>query len=269
MRRLGGVLRSCHPEPVAAVTLLATLLAWEAGRGGYAVVIGLAVLCGQLAVGWDNDAIDAELDRAHRRRDKPVVSGEVSVALLRRLEAVALVACVVLSLATGIVSGLAHLVAVAAAFGYNRRLKPTALSVAPYALAFALMPAVATLGPPVTHWPAWWSLAAGAAAGAGAHFTQALPDIAGDRVSGVRGLPQRLGEVPSAAAAAVLLGLAALAVALGAPSTPSRVALGVSLLAGAGMMGTAIAGRRRPAFQLSIAGALAVVVALAASGGRF
>ena len=76
MRRVGtvagGLLRSCHPEPTAAVTLMITALAVTAGHSAGAVVlIGLAVLAGQLSIGWLNDLLDAERDRAVGRPDKP------------------------------------------------------------------------------------------------------------------------------------------------------------------------------------------------------
>jgi heme o synthase len=45
----------------------------------------------------------------------------------------------------------------------------------------------------------------GALLGGGAHFANALPDLADDARTGVRGLPHRLGPNGSAIAAAVLL----------------------------------------------------------------
>ncbi|NUS14707.1 MAG: hypothetical protein HOY69_25475, partial [Streptomyces sp.] len=55
-----GVLRACHPEATAVVTALVTTLAVASGRGpAGSAVLGAAVLCGQLSVGWCNDAVDA------------------------------------------------------------------------------------------------------------------------------------------------------------------------------------------------------------------
>ena len=45
--------------------------------------------------------------------------------------------------------------------------------------------------------PPLWATAAAALLGAGAHFTQTLPDIARERIAGVRGLPQLLGQKAS------------------------------------------------------------------------
>lgn len=56
--------RACHPEPTVAVTAMATALGAGNGRppGGVAAV-ALAVLAGQLSVGWHNDWFGAERDR--------------------------------------------------------------------------------------------------------------------------------------------------------------------------------------------------------------
>ncbi len=59
-----ALLRCSHPGPTAAVTLFATVLAIGAGRGWGSVWIMAAVLAGQLSVGWLNDYLDAERDRA-------------------------------------------------------------------------------------------------------------------------------------------------------------------------------------------------------------
>ena len=85
MRRVGavatGLLRSCHPEPTVAVTAMITALAATAGhRVGGVVLIGLAVLSGQLTIGWLNDLVDAERDRAVGRSDKPIAAGTILAA---------------------------------------------------------------------------------------------------------------------------------------------------------------------------------------------
>ena len=53
-----------------------------AGLDATAALLGAAVLCGQLSVGWSNDAIDAPLDSAARRPDKPIALGHVSRRLV-------------------------------------------------------------------------------------------------------------------------------------------------------------------------------------------
>ncbi|WTV72844.1 UbiA family prenyltransferase [Streptomyces sp. NBC_00029] len=197
---------ACHPLPAAAVTLFAAALAAAAGHGpvGAALTVG-AVAAGQLSVGWCNDRADLRRDLATGRPDKPLVAGTVTPAAVTRAAALALLFCVPLSLACGLLAGAVHLVGVAAAWAYNLRLKRTAASWVPYALAFGLLPAFVTLGLPGAPWPPPWLTAAGALLGAGAHFANVLPDIEDDLATGVAGLPQRLGVRASAALAGLLV----------------------------------------------------------------
>ncbi|WP_405792187.1 UbiA family prenyltransferase [Streptomyces sp. NBC_00029] len=201
-----GLAGACHPLPAAAVTLFAAALAAAAGHGpvGAALTVG-AVAAGQLSVGWCNDRADLRRDLATGRPDKPLVAGTVTPAAVTRAAALALLFCVPLSLACGLLAGAVHLVGVAAAWAYNLRLKRTAASWVPYALAFGLLPAFVTLGLPGAPWPPPWLTAAGALLGAGAHFANVLPDIEDDLATGVAGLPQRLGVRASAALAGLLV----------------------------------------------------------------
>src|SRR5205823_4022975 len=77
--RIVDLLRSSHPEPAAAVTAVAALLAVVVGRhpGGVAAVAA-TIGASQLCVGWTNDWLDVERDRAVGRTDKPVAAGRVS-----------------------------------------------------------------------------------------------------------------------------------------------------------------------------------------------
>jgi len=130
------------------------------------------------------------------------------VAAVRTAALLAATACVPLSLALGWRAGLAHLVAVASAWAYNLGLKATLLSWLPFALSFGLVPNVITL---VRHVAApWWATAAGALLGVGAHAANVLPDLAQDALTGVRGLPQRLGARGASLLAGVCLVTASL-----------------------------------------------------------
>lgn len=250
-----GLAAACHPLPAAAVTLFAAALTAAAGQGPAraAVTVG-AVAAGQLSVGWCNDRADLRRDLATGRRDKPLVAGAVSAAAVTRAAAVSLLLCVALSLACGPLAAAAHLVGVAAAWAYNLRLKGTAASWVPYALAFGLLPAFVTLGLSGAPWPPPWLMAAAALLGAGAHFANVLPDIEDDLATGVAGLPQRLGRRVSAALAGLLV-LGSTAVLVLGP--PGRVtAYGWTLLAAtaAGLLVAA----RRPAGRLPFLAAMAV-----------
>jgi 4-hydroxybenzoate polyprenyltransferase len=217
--RVAALVQACHPEPSLAVTTITTALAVSAGRGAGAAWVAAALLSGQLSVGWSNDWIDADRDRTTARPDKPAARGEVSARTLRAAAATAAAACVPLSLAMGWRAGLLHLLAVAAAWGYNLRLKSTVLSWAPYAFAFGAIPSIVTLGLPGSPWAPAWATAAGALLGVGAHLANVLPDLADDAATGVRGLPHRLGPRACSALSAVLL-LAATAVLALVPGRP-------------------------------------------------
>ncbi|MGW0787933.1 UbiA family prenyltransferase [Streptomyces sp. NPDC002911] len=235
-RRSAGLVRACHPGPVAAVTVLVTALAVSSGPGsGRRLLVAGAVLTGQLSVGWCNDAFDARRDAEAVRPGKPVARGAVGPGLVWSAAFTALSLCAVLSLACGAAAGAAHLAGVAAAWAYNLKLKETVLSWLPYAIGFGSLPCLVALSLPGSPWPAWWAVTAGALLGVAAHLGDVLPDIEADLRAGIRGLPQRLGPartrlllpLPLVAATAVLvLG------PVGAPDGPGVVVLiGVALCA--------------------------------------
>ena len=75
-----GLAKGCHPGPVAVVTTASIGLARVfGGQRREALRVGAAVLAGQLAIGWQNDWVDAERDRLARRSDKPIPSGLVGL----------------------------------------------------------------------------------------------------------------------------------------------------------------------------------------------
>lgn len=201
-----------HPGPTVAVTTLVTVVAWSAGRDlAGCLLVAAAILTGHLSIGWSNDAIDATRDTSVDRKDKPIVLGLVSRRTVWTGATVTAAACVPLSLASGLLAGLAHLVGVAAAWAYNLGLKSTRISWVPYAVAFGLLPSFVTLGTSGT-WAPWWASAATALLGVGAHLANVVPDLADDLATGVRGWPQRLGwlarflaPLPLAVATALLV----------------------------------------------------------------
>lgn len=203
----------------------------------------VAVLAGQLSVGWSNDAIDAARDTVVGRSTKPVVGGAVSARTVQTVALVALALCVPLSLAYGLLAGAVHLVGVAAAWTYNVRLKSTVLSWLPYAIGFASLPAFVTLGLPGQPRPAWWVVTAAALVGVGAHLGNVLPDIGADLATGVRGWPQRLGPTAVRLLLPAPLVAATLLLALVRPGTLGAIAVALALIAAAG---GSLMGRRRP-----------------------
>jgi 4-hydroxybenzoate polyprenyltransferase len=213
---------SCHPLPSVAVTGLSAGLAALAelppGRG---ILVTAAVFTGQLSIGWSNDYLDAERDRAVHRPDKPMATGAVAPRLAGIAAVVALILTLALSAALGW-AGVAALVIVLCGWLYNLGLKATPLSWLPYALAFGLLPAVATLSASPSRWPAAWALTAGALLGVAAHLANALPDLHGDLATGVRGLPHRLGAKATSLTAAAILLVVSAVILFGPGGQPGR-----------------------------------------------
>jgi 4-hydroxybenzoate polyprenyltransferase len=252
--------------PSIAVTVLATAVAAAAGRSGAGcVLVAAAVLTGQLSIGWLNDLLDRDRDRAAARRDKPLVSGLVSPREVTVACAVAATACVPLSLASGWRAGVVHLVAVGGGWAYDLGVKRTVLSWLPYAVSFGLLAAFLTLGLAGHPGPPWWMVTAGALLGTGAHFLNVVPDVDDDLEAGIRGLPQRLGAARSAVAGGVLLAAAVVVVTVGPGRPPWWAWAGSAAACGsavaAGVVGAAGTARRTP-FALAVATAAVAVVLL-------
>src|SRR4051795_2135789 len=219
-----------HLGPTVAVTTVATLLAVAAGvPGGRVVLVCAAVLAGQASIGWSNDWLDADRDRAVARADKPVVQGAVRPAALRTAALVSAALAVVLSLLLGVVPGLLLLVLVASGWAYNAGLKRTAASVVPYVTGFGALPAGVVGAAPGAPLAPWGLITAGGLLGAAAHLVNVAPDLEDDLATGVRGLPHRLGARASALTAAVLLGAATVVLVLG-PAGPPTLAEWVGLV---------------------------------------
>ena len=256
---LWALARCSHPEPVLMVTAVCGVLALLAGRGWGTVWVVLAVLAGQLFVGWTNDYVDRNRDADASRTDKPLAQGEISPRVVAIAAAVAGVAVVPLSLASGIAATAVHLVGIASATAYNLALKSTWLSVLAYALSFAMVPAFITLGLAHPHWPPAWVTAAASLTGIGGHFAQARPDVERDRRQRVLGLPQLGGERGSGLVAALFLVAGAAAIAYGARNP-------LPLIVVVPAIGVAIA-PPTPAFRFTLVTAGITVVAFVASAG--
>ncbi len=270
VRRLHGLVAATHPLPAAAVTAFAVAYALGVGLGARALAVGVAVLAGQLSIGWSNDWIDAGRDVAVGRADKPVVAGEVTAPLLRTAALAALVVAVPLSLALGVRAGLAHLVVVAGGWAYNAGLKATVWSWLPYAVAFGTLPSVATVALPGGSPAPAATTAAAALLGVGAHLANVLPDLDDDAATGVRGLPHRLGRRRALLATVALLLAAVLLVALAPAGAPGPLALAGLVGAAALTAWCVLEAVRRPGGRRPFTAAMAVAgiaVVLLVAGG--
>jgi 4-hydroxybenzoate polyprenyltransferase len=216
------LLRASHPLPTIAVTLMSAGLAALAGVDlGRAFLLVGAVLTGQLSIGWSNDAIDAERDRAAGRADKPVGRGEISPKAVWTAGVVAAALSLALSATLGLAAGAAAFAIPVCGWAYNLGLKATAFSFVPYAIAFGLLPAAATLSAPGAPWPAPWALVAGATLGVSIHLFNVLPDLRDDTRARIRGLPHRIGARGTAVAGPVLLTAATVVIVTGPSGVPA------------------------------------------------
>ncbi|SDT75499.1 UbiA family prenyltransferase [Actinoplanes derwentensis] len=272
MSRVLALLRSSHPEPGGGVTLAITLLALGVGHRGWRLAaIAAAVAASQLAVGWVNDRLDADRDRASGRRDKPITTGAISARAVGVAGVVAALAVPLFALPLGLPATLAISVALGSALLYDWPLKNTAFSIVPYLISFGLLPAFVVLALPGRPAPPVWLVLAGALLGGGAHFANVLPDLADDAATGVRGLPHRIGSAGSQLAAAVLLLGATVTLVLGPPGPPSWPGLAAGAAAALVLPVGWYAARRtagRPValFRAVIVVALIDVVLLVVSG---
>ena len=170
-------------------------------------MIAFGVALGQLVVGWSNDLYDYADDLKHQRMNKPLVKGTITRELLMRC----LIIMVPLSFLAnllgplGINGGLVYMFGIACGVAYNLYFKFNIFSPLPYALAFAALPSSIVIAQEQT--PPVWMWLGGALFGVAAHFVNVLKDIDEDQISGIGGLPQRLGMRNSIMSAIVLIGL--------------------------------------------------------------
>ncbi|GAA1690038.1 hypothetical protein GCM10009830_42060 [Glycomyces endophyticus] len=265
-----ALVQASHPLPALAVTLVTAGLAASTGRSVPGIAaIAVAVLLGQLSVGWLNDLVDAPRDAEAGRAGKPLASGDLHPAIASAAVALAAPAAVLLTLVSGVPATLAHLAALVSAWAYDLGVKSTPFSVAPFAVSFGLLPAIVSLGEPGSPWPPLWLTAAAAALGSGAHFVNVLPDLADDAATGVRGLPHRLGAGATRLLAAGLVLTASALLAFGPPGPPSPLVLAAVPVAAAVLAAGLVLGRRpgsRAAFHAVLLVALVDVVLLLHTG---
>jgi 4-hydroxybenzoate polyprenyltransferase len=272
-RAARGLVLACHPLPTLAVTAISAGLAGLARvHLGTAVLLTLAVLTGQLSIGWSNDRIDSARDRAVARSDKPLAAGAVAPGTVTVAAGCALAATIGFSLLIGIRPGLVSLLTVAWGWAYNLGLKATWWSWLPFAVSFGLLPAIATLASPGHPLPAAWAVAAGALLGVSAHIANVLPDLGDDAATGVRGLPHRLGRQASVVLGPALLLAAAAVITLAGSRAPRAVRLLALALSAVLALVAIAAGLRRPSSRLFFVATVLVAAADVAlfglSGGR-
>ena len=210
MKKLRGLLKASHFGPTLIVTSISWFFAayywWE----GPAFVIAFGVFTGQLVVGWSNDLYDYADDLKHNRLNKPLVAGTITqkylMKWLRFMVPFSFIANLLGPL--GFKGGLVYMFGISMGVAYNFYFKYNVFSWLPYALAFAALPSCSAISKDIT--PPVWMWLGGAIFGSAAHFINVIKDIDQDRLSGIGGLPQRIGKQNSIFVAALLIALGAL-----------------------------------------------------------
>jgi len=205
MTKLRGLLKASHFGPTLIVTSISFGFALYYWWEGPAYVIAFGVFTGQLVVGWSNDLYDFDDDLRHQRTNKPLVSGLITKQYLEKWLRVMVPFSFVANLLgpLGIKGGLVYMLGIACGVAYNFYFKFSAFSPLPYAIAFAALPSSIAISKDIT--PPLWMWLGGALLGMSAHFINVLKDMKEDHVSGIKGLPQRLGTRGSVLAAVVLI----------------------------------------------------------------
>ena len=205
MTKFRGLLKASHFGPTLIVTTISFLFATYYWWEGPAYVIAFGVFTGQLVVGWSNDLYDFDDDLRHQRTNKPLVSGLITKQYLEKWLRVMVPFSFVANLLgpLGIKGGLVYMLGIACGVAYNFYFKFSAFSPLPYAIAFAALPSSIAISKDIT--PPLWMWLGGALLGMSAHFINVLKDMKEDHVSGIKGLPQRLGTRGSVLAAVVLI----------------------------------------------------------------
>jgi 4-hydroxybenzoate polyprenyltransferase len=200
-----NLLKATHIGPTITVTLISYLLATSLWWEGPALVIAFGVFLGQLLVGFTNDLYDYQDDLKHKRSDKPLVSGKITTAQLRKAIIIVTPLAILVNLfgPLGLKGGLIYLLGVGLGISYNFYFKFTLLSPLPYALAFAALVGCIVVATDRT--PPLWLLTSAAALGVAAHFANVIKDLEADLKSEIMGLPQRLGKKKSRLVIAALL----------------------------------------------------------------
>jgi len=268
VRRLRAFVQAAHAAPTLAVTVTMTAFAWSIGWRSWALaLVGMAILVGQLSVGWSNDAFDASADDRAGRQSKPTVRRDVSPRSLWIAASAALAAACLLSWwAAGWFGGSFHVFALLMAWTYNVALSRTVWAWLPYALAFGSIPPFLYIGLDGRMGP-WWTVVVFAIVAVSAHLANALPDLESDRAIGLDGLVIRLGARRSAQLCWLLLAVATAILIVVAATSASGPATWIVLalaFVGAMLYGT-YSSRRSSMFVALLVVVVIDVVALIAS----
>ncbi len=207
MSKVNGLRLASHFGPTVIVTTISLVLSFFYTSWQDAIRIAFGVALGQLVVGWSNDLYDYADDLSHQRLNKPLVKGTITREFLARCVMIMVPLSFLANLLgpLGVNGGLVYMFGIACGVAYNFYFKFNIFSPLPFALAFAALPSCIVIAQEQT--PPVWMWLGGALFGVAAHFVNVLKDIDQDQISGIGGLPQRLGMRNSIISAAVLIAL--------------------------------------------------------------
>ena len=207
VNKFKGLLKASHFGPTLIVTTISFAFAVHYWWEGPAYVIAFGVFTGQLVVGWSNDLIDYDDDQRHNRTNKPLVSGLITKEFVQKWLRFMVPFSFVANIAgpLGIKGGRVYMLGIACGVAYNFYFKFSPLSPLPYAIAFAALPSSIVISKEMN--PPTWMWLGGALFGMAAHFINVIKDMKEDHVSGINGLPQKLGTQGSIAIAIILIAL--------------------------------------------------------------
>ena len=206
------LVRAAHPrQAVLTAAALAAVAALDARPGREVALVAATVLVGQVLLGWHNDLVDRDRDRAHERTGKPLADGRLDPSTAWFAWCCGVLLLIPLAVDNGIVAGCCYLGSVAVGLLGNldnRLLRRGPLSWLPWAVSFALYPAFLSYG-------GWGGQAQGdqprpllvvlaALLGIGVHVLTALWGLVADDEDGWTYLPLRLGRRTGASALLVL-----------------------------------------------------------------
>jgi 4-hydroxybenzoate polyprenyltransferase len=202
-----------HPGPSLLVTAVAVatagLLTGATPGAGTALRIAFIVLPAQLATGAANDLADVDADRVAKAH-KPLVRGALSTRLPTAIVLAGSAASLAVALATGWAPlGFAAL-GLGAGLAYDAGLKRRPIATLAWWAGFSALPLGAAAVAGALRPALAWCVPLCALLAIAVHGANALPDVEGDRASGLRSWPVLLG----AGGTRVVVAIAAAGVAL-------------------------------------------------------
>lgn len=185
------LVRAAHPRHALLTAAGLAVAAALSGRAAREVgLVLVTVLVGQAILGWHNDLVDQDRDRAAERSEKPIAAGLLDPGTAWFALLCGVLVLVPLSIANGVTAGCCYLASVGIGLTGNLIGRHGRFAWLSWAAAYALYPAFLSYGgwggastgsPPQ---PAMVVLAA--LLGVGVHVLCALPGLVADHAAGDR-----------------------------------------------------------------------------------